>query len=139
MVKLKQNDWKMLFPTETFMLGNTKLNIAPLKLESIPNIIKDGKTLISKLKSKDISMGNYGDNLEDVVSLLIAEAPGIISEMAGLDKEDVVKLPISIAVALTTKCIEVNIDSQQDLLKNLVALVEKSTQVMTMTQGILES
>ena len=139
MVKLKQNDWKTLFPTEVFVIGDTKLEIVPLTLEKLPRVIRDLKTIATKLQEKEITFGEFGNNLEEVLMVVIAEAPGLISELAGLDKEDVARLPIGIAIDLLTKCLEVNLTDQSSFLKNLTTLIEKMTQMIATGQGILES
>lgn len=139
MVKLKQNDWKTLFPVETFTIGTTKLEITPLSLENVPAMVRDITVLVNRLSEKNIKLGEFSDNLETVLLLVLEDAPGIISTLSGLDVDDLKKLPINIAILLAIKCLEVNFSDQQDLLKNLMTLVEKVTETLALSQGILES
>lgn len=139
MVKLKQNDWKILFPTETFTLGETVLEIKPLNLENIPQAVRDMRNILSDIEEKGITFDNYTDNFEALVTSLVTKTPGLISLMAGLDIEDVKRLPLSISVALALKCVEVNLSSQEDFLKNLTALMEKTATMVGTATAILES
>jgi hypothetical protein len=138
-LKLKQNDWKTLFPVEIFQIGETKLELKPLALVDLPKIIKDFERLRDILAEKEISFNNFGDNLDFIIKLLVSDAPGIVATLSGLDVEDIKRLPLGLAINLTSKCIEVNRTSSKDLVKNLTALVEGATNTMMMTQGILES
>lgn len=132
-MKLNQDDWKMLFPCKTCLIGTTKLEIKPLSLKDIPKIMVYSRDILEKIKGEDFSTKTFFKIL-----LHVAESPEIISLMSGLDIEDVKNLPIDVFTSLATECIKINIGSGENLLKNLTALVENVTNILPMTTGILE-
>ena len=138
-MKLKQNDWKALFPIEKFQIGETVLELKPLALENLPKVVEDVEHLKAVLAEKDIVLGNFGENWDVIIKLIASDAPGIVSTLSGLDVDDIMRLPLGVAVSLTSKCVEVNRKSATDLVKNLTTLVEGAIQTMMLTQGILES
>lgn len=139
MVKLKQNDWEVLFPAEYYPLGSTKLEIRPLSVNKLPEVVRDIKKIIEALSKSDITLGTASDNIATLVKIVVSEAPGLISVMSGLDAEDVGNLPMSIAIDLATKCMQVNIADQESLIKNLTALVEMMAATLTTSKIILEN
>lgn len=137
-VKLAESDWEALFPGSEYALGKTKFMLYPLSLSSLALIarrISDVTDKISDLKlSPDDFTGAAGESstLVQFVKLLLDEVPEVLAEMSGLDTEDAKELPLGEAVKLFNACLDVNINSQQSLVKNLQELGDK---FRTFTQG----
>lgn len=70
-----------------------------------------------------------------LVALIISDAPEILSELSGLDVDDITRLPIEKAVDLFGVCLEVNLASKEGLIKNFKGLGEK---VGLLTQNPLQ-
>ena len=60
-----------------------------------------------------------------LVGLIIKQAPEILSDMSGVAVADIKGLPLAPAVELFNQCLDVNIESQDSLLKNFKELGTK--------------
>ena len=139
-VRLKDTDWEALFPGEDFVIGSTTITIIPLSLKSIAAITAKLAKIGGSISKLGVSLSQVDAELNkeantilglvDVVSTLLSEAPEILSEMSGLHTEDVQGLPLDTAVQLFAKCLDVNISSQEELVKNLKSLGSKFGQFM---------
>lgn len=133
-VKLREDDWAALFPQQPFMVGTTTLYLKPLSLSGIAKTMTHLKLISKKIQDSGIDLLNFQPNLETItclVAIVLTYAPEILSEMSGLDVEDVQQLPLDLAVNLLSVCLDINIKSQDGLIKNFKRLGEK---VATMTQ-----
>ena len=127
-VQLKDSDWDTLFPGEQFKIGSTELNLQPLALEDISLILKKVTMITSQLSELELSLEDLTGNslkIVQLVELVVEEAPEILSQMSGLSTADVRSLPLATAVELFNAALDVNIQSQQDLLKNFKGLAAR--------------
>ena len=138
MIKLDQKDWQILFKTETFKLGQTKLELRPLSLRDIPKVVGDIAKIVETCKQKGLSVETWADNFQKVILSILPDVPGLLSVMSGLDPDDISKLPLAVALELAKKCLQVNLDDVENLLKNLTALVEALTEMLTLKENLLE-
>ncbi|RLF43929.1 MAG: hypothetical protein DRN17_05400 [Thermoplasmata archaeon] len=140
-VSLSDNDWGSLFPITEHSIGNTTLNLEPLSLESLAFIVERLGIVSSEFKELSLSIEDFASSdstqMISLIQLIVTKAPEILSEMSGLVVADVKSLPLSESVALFNKCLDVNIESQDDLVKNFKELgmkFQKFTQPGTMPE-----
>lgn len=137
-VSLNESDWDALFPKTNYVLGTTEIQIQPLSLESLAYIVEQVQIIIGEVAQLNFSAENFtskeGIGMVQLVSLIIKQAPGILSEMSGVKVEDIQNLPLDPAVALFNECLDVNIESQESLLKNFKELGSKF-QAITQAQA----
>lgn len=139
-VVLDQSDWDTLFKFQEYKLGNTTLKIYPLSLEELIRIVKTfaiiqreteefQKAFSFKVELDEAGAPKPKDNsmLEKLAQVILEKAPDVLSTMSGLDTQDVVGLPLLEALKLFNACVDVNLESQEDLVKNLQALSQKVT------------
>jgi hypothetical protein len=143
-VKLQDSDWEQLFPGKSFTIASTQVDIVPLSLQEISVVLAKLSDLANSLDSLNLTTAvveegvtpEAGLNILNLVSIIMDESPDILSDMSGVDVEDIKSLPLGTAVELFTFCLEVNIDSQESLVKNLSKLGDK---VATFTGGTQKS
>jgi hypothetical protein len=63
--------------------------------------------------------------MTELISTILEEAPEIISEMTGVHEDDIKNLPLDVVVDMFNVSLDVNLNSQEDLVKNLKSLGEK--------------
>ncbi len=132
-VKLQASDWDVLFPSEPFTINTTTFEVAPLSISGLSAVMKKTTKIIDKVVALDIDINNLSGNagkIAEVVSLILLEAPEILTEMSGLDTEDVMQLPLDTAVELFNHCLDVNLKSQESLTKNFKGLGERVVKFM---------
>ena len=131
-VKLGTDDWNELFPGEFYKIATTELTIEPLALRPLNKILKKLGSVMEQLPQisvDDMMSGTGNAQVLKFISAVIAELPDVLSEMSGLDEEDVLDLPLVQSVDLFVKCIEVNLAAKDSLLKNLKKLGEGISQI----------
>lgn len=140
-VSLDQEDWDVLFKFKEYYIGKTVLKIYPLSLKELITVVKSFAAIQKEAALlQDLVAVKFDDSgnvvprdvnlLEKIAQVILDKAPDILSTMSGLSTEDVVSLPLLEALKLFNACIDVNLESQEDLVKNLKAL---GTKVSTMT------
>lgn len=137
-IKLKDSDWAVLFPAEDFVIGSTTLELTPLSLSGLAIVIRKITNIITKVSALELDVNNLQTDVEklvELVSLILTDAPEILSEMSGIAAEDVQRLPLDAAVQLFGACLDVNLRSQESLAKNFQGLGAKVAKFMggTMT------
>lgn len=138
-MRLKQNDWDILFKKHDYIIGTTTLKLIPLSLENLPGVVSEFLKISGSLIKEGITTDNYVSKLKELSILVANKAPGLISIMSGLHEDDIKKLPIPIVVSLLTECIKVNIEDQEDFLKNLMALADKVGDMATVSSVISDA
>ena len=143
-VRLQTDDWNSLFPGQDFKIGNTIINIKPLSISSIAYIANRLMAIGTSLDTLNTTVAELDSALEmpsagttsavaNIVTVILDQAPDILSEMSGLHPDDCKELPLAVAVELFVKCMDVNITSQEDLGKNLKSLGQKFGQFLNPT------
>jgi hypothetical protein len=131
-VKLQDSDWNVLFPAEDFVIGTTKLELIPLSLSGLARVTRKITQIIDKVNTLNLDFTDLqnASKIVELVALLLSDAPDILSEMSGLDVEDIQRLPLDTGVALFNTCLDVNLKSQENLTKNFKGLGEKVARFM---------
>lgn len=128
-VTLNSEDWLALFPETNFKIGTTTLRLMPLTVSTVARVLKQLSGISSLLVEEGLTLKDLSrDNVPAIitlVSVIMAQAPGILSEMSGLDEFDVQRLPLNVAVDLFIACLDLNLASQEGLVKNFNRLGEK--------------
>ena len=128
-VSLNDSDWDALFPQTKYVLGTTEIYIQPLSLESLASIIEQVQKIALEVTKLNFTAENFtGEEsigMIQLVALIIKQAPNILSDMSGVNVKDIQSLPLAPAVELFNKCLDVNIESQDSLLKNFKELGTK--------------
>ena len=129
-------DWKNLLPGKVVKLGSKSIRIKPFVLEDFIPILSQIISLQEVFVSSGITQGNFmsKEKLPDVVKILKDNAPEIISVASGIPATDVARLPISPLLALVDAILDVNLESQEGLAKNLQSLVAKMSKIAPATQ-----
>ena len=135
-MKLKQNDWDVLFIAQDFLIGTTTIKLVPLSLQDLPAIVSEFVKIRDSILSSDVTVNNYVSKVSKLSTMIATKAPGLISIMSGLHVDDVKKLPITVVIALLTACIEINTKDQKNFLKNLMALADKIGNIATISEVI---
>lgn len=138
-VKLKESDWEVLFPAEDFKIGDTTLELTPLSLSSLATITRRLTSVVDKIGALDLNLENItseAGKIVQLVALILGDAPEILSEMSNLDLDDVKRLPLDTAVALFSACLDVNLRSQESLVKNFKGLGGKVAKFMSGNQTV---
>jgi len=136
-VRLQDSDWAALFPNKKYTIGATEVEITPLSIEELASIL-DKLSLISDKIQDNIPAPVEGADEATQTSLTILallriimqESPDILSDMSGLDVEDIKSLPLDKALDLFNFCLDVNIESQDSLIKNFNGLGDRISQFM---------
>ena len=93
-IKLNSEDWLALFPETNFKIGTTTLRLMPLTVSTVARVLKQLSGISSLLVEEGLTLKDLSrDNVPAIitlVSVIMAQAPGILSEMSGLDEFDVV-------------------------------------------------
>lgn len=138
-VKLKESDWEVLFPAEDFKIGSTTLELTPLSLSGLATITRRLTNVVDKVTALELnldSLTSEAGKIVQLVALILDDAPEILAEMSGLDLEDIQRLPLDVAVGLFSACLDVNLRSQESLVKNFKGLGGKVAKFMSGNQTV---
>jgi hypothetical protein len=140
--KLGDSDWTSLFPVKQYTIGTTSLDISPLSIQELSGVLDKLSNISNKIQSDlinnelDEGVAKSSVTVINLVKIIMSESPDILSDISGLDVEDVQSLPLDKALELFNFCLDVNIESQEGLLKNfdgLTSRISKFTSPKTMT------
>lgn len=129
-VRLAESDWEVLFKKTPHQIGSTTIHLQPLSLEELSEIMDAFKKIQADGKFgtvKEIKEGMAAVGEDNIGMIIFKNAPDILSMMSNLDVTDVRGLPPLAAVELFNACLDVNLASQEALLKNFGVLAEKVT------------
>lgn len=110
-----------------------------MNLAQLAKITRHMTKIIGQVSQMEITLNDLmGDapKIVEIVALILSEAPEILSEMSGLDIEDVKRLPLHIGLELFSACLDVNLQSQESLVKNFKGLGGKVAKFMGGTQTV---
>ena len=134
-VQLKDSDWAALFPSKPYTIGTTSVEIEPLSIQELAAIL-DKITLISdKIQentstSDDVSGISSSVTVLNLVKTVMEYSPDILSDISNIALEDIQSLPLDEALSLFNFCLDVNIESQDSLIKNFQGLTERMQKFM---------
>lgn len=120
-------EWDELFPGDELKIGGQSITIRPLGLFKLASIIKKVKSLGKMLSSEGVTWENYNlpENLVILATVILDNAPDVLSDASNIDLEDIKRLPIEYNVLILDKVLEVNLKSKEALEKNFNSLAEK--------------
>ena len=126
LINLSTDDWDDLLQGDTITLGKTTVVISPLGIAQLKNMSLKVKALMEALAEKGINSSNFDapDNMANTFTTLVERVPELMEEATGINRDDIARLPLAKGVELLRKAIEVNVKSQETLVKNLQALGE---------------
>jgi len=132
-VRIKDEDWSSLFPSEDYKVGSTVVHIKALSVEGISRITARLSEIGTKVTALNISLDESATNVGDLsqlVNVILKEAPDILSELTSIHEDDIRRLPVAVAIDVFNKALDVNIGSQSSLVKNLKQLGNKFNQFL---------
>jgi hypothetical protein len=130
-VRLKDADWESLFPGTEYTIASTTFRIKPLSLKGLAFISTKFSQIGAKIGALSFSISDLDSesrnitSITELISTVLEEAPEVLSEMTGLHEEDIKSLPLDVVVDMFNVALDVNLNSQEDLVKNLKSLGEK--------------
>lgn len=136
-ISLTDKDWELLIPVTQYKIGETSLALRPVNLEEVADVLKLIEGSKQYFKDHNINSKNYHKpaQLLAITMLVLETIPQIISECTALNVEDVKRLPLEPAVQLVAKLIEINEKSKDGLVKNLTALANRITSLITVGES----
>lgn len=137
-IKLKEEDWRLLFPERFFKIGTITLTLRPLSLAQLNSFKNVLEILLPKFIAEKINLDNYmePDNLVRTTGLFLDYGVDFLSDIVDLDAEDLVRLPIKVVAELIWELVELNKVDQEGLVKNLQSLGEVIVGIMNGVSGI---
>lgn len=126
LINLSTDDWDDLLQGDTITLGKTTVVISPLGIAQLKNMSLKVKALMEALAEKGVNSSNFDapENMANTFTTLVDRVPELMEEATGVNRDDIGRLPLAKGVELLRKVIEVNVKSQETLVKNLQALGE---------------
>ena len=130
-VRLKDADWESLFPGTEYTIASTTFRIKPLSLKGLAYISTKFSQIGMKIGALNLTLSDLDSGsrnitaMTELISTILEEAPEIISEMTGVHEDDIKNLPLDVVVDMFNVSLDVNLNSQEDLVKNLKSLGEK--------------
>jgi len=124
--RLTDADFELLLPGSPLTIGKTDIVIRPLGIGELKDILARVNVIGSGLRDEGITASNYteAEQILKLVTLIMDKAPAILSDAAKIALEDLVRLPLAINAQILEKVLEVNIESQEGLEKNLQRLAD---------------
>jgi len=124
--KLTDEDFKLLLPSRLISVGNSKIEITPLGIAELKSILQRVNLISADLAAATIDGENYmeADKLFKLVEIIMDKAPDILSDASKIAVEDLLRLPLAPNVEILRSVLEINIESQEGLEKNLSRLAE---------------
>lgn len=123
-------DLDSILPGEEFTIGKTSVTIRPLGLLQYKLIVGKLKALLTSLEADGVTKENFQqpEKLIIIAETLLVKCPEVLEEVSDIHVDDLNLLPIEVLVALVSKCLEVNLKSKDEFIKNfgsLTTLLEK--------------
>jgi len=120
-------DWELLLPGKDVKLGSKILVITPLCLENFVTVVRRIMTVVDKFSEAGITQSNFStpEKVPIVAGVLMDYVPDVLSLATGIPVLDLKRLPLTAILELVNTALDVNLESQDGLEKNLQALVGK--------------
>ena len=134
--RIKDEDWNILFPGKEIMIGTTPITIKPLSVDQFTTVLRRITThqgrIVERFKKEKINLTNFDspENKLKLVSMIMDIVPEALADAANIDVDDTKRLPFHKALEILEAVLDVNIESQEGLVKNLKSLAEKMTSLM---------
>lgn len=143
--KLVEEDYKALFVPETFTIGTTVLTFEAQSIGGFSRLLGrvgeimdttkgiDFSPLMNTMNSGVMSLRSTGTGksmVPFIAKILGEHVPELLEMLTGLDREDAKKIPVSIAMELLAKAIDLNLKGHEDFAKNFETLTESVVSLM---------
>lgn len=125
-VSLSEEDFNLLLPGKAIIVGRSEIIIRPLGIERLKLMLARLGAIASTLSDAGITFKNYNkeDNLFKVVAIVLEKAPDLLSDVSTINVVDLRRLPLMANVQILSDVLEINIESQEGLEKNLNVLAD---------------
>jgi hypothetical protein len=120
-------NFESLFPGKPLLVGEQTVYIRPLNVEQLAVISRILKNYIDKLASEGVTWETVKlpSNIVKITVALLEQFPDVLETASQIAKEDLLSLPLDIAVDILTTVIEVNLESKEKLEGNLSSLIKR--------------
>ena len=121
-------DFSSLFPKKVFRFNDLcSIEIKALGLEQYASFVSKFQEFVGLLKEKGINETNWKetDNAINLAHIVLHNFPELLEEASGVHIDDLRQLPIETVLSLINTVIDVNMESKENLLGNLVSLVQR--------------
>lgn len=125
-VRMDATDWEAIFPGKNFRIGNKILYIRPFEFDDLGMIAAFLSSLGGLEKPADLFSR---ENLPELAVVVSRDFPELIEKASGLHRDDIRKLPITVAMRLLGVIAEVNIGGYESLEKNLPAVLNQAARI----------
>jgi hypothetical protein len=125
-IRLSEEDFELLLPGKVITIGKSQVTIKPLSIEKLKDALRRLNAIGGVLTDAGVTMANYseGTTLFKMVEIILEKAPELLSDVSNIALEDLLRLPLVTNTAILNTVLEINIESQQGLEKNLQSLVD---------------
>ena len=130
-IELDEADFEVLFPAKLYELGKKSLTLRPLGIEDLSIVTKQLEVVWKELKDTGVTKVNWKDHIQVITTTIIENVPEVLEIASGVGKESIKRLPPKEAISLMVACVEINIEHNTGMEKNLLALAEKATEMAT--------
>jgi hypothetical protein len=122
--RLDDDDWGELFPSRSVPIGKRNHEMRPLSLEEIGKLTGTlkGPAIRKRMEMAGVTRENAGRKIPQLAQILIDSAPEALEIAFQLHRDDIKRLPMSAFLKLADAAVEINVESQGGLEKNLWAL-----------------
>jgi len=123
-ISLSEEDFELLLPGKIITVGKSEIVIKPLGTEMLKLMFQRLGAIAGTLKEAGITFKNYNkeDQLFKLVEVIMDKAPSLLSDASNIEIADLQRLPVMTNVQILTDVLEINIESQEGLEKNLHVL-----------------
>ena len=121
-----------LFPGDVISIGSQTIEIKALGFGKIMSLVRKLNALGPKFTEAGISWTNFTSEgfAIPLASILLEQAPDILSEVSNIHEDDIQMLPLDKIVEILAVAADVNLRSKESLEKNFKSLAEKTTKVL---------
>ena len=129
-------DWENLLPAKEVPIGSKKIIIEPFGVKALKVAIQQVISIQGMFEAQGITRTNFNkaENLPKVAVILIDNIPDLLADASGIPVDEFSRLPLAPVVEILNAVIDVNLESQRGLEKNLPALVAKLTSLNVATK-----
>lgn len=125
-VRLDATDWEAIFPGKNFTVGKKILYIRPFEFDELGMIAAFLSSLGGLEKPADLLSKQH---LPELAVVITRDFPELIEKASGLHRDDIRRLPLTVAMKLLGVIAEVNVGGYESLEKNLPAVLHQAARI----------
>lgn len=116
-----------LFPAETIEIDGQVVEIRPLGFSQLTTVVRKARAYGNLFSTEEITWENFNkpENILTIASILLENAPELISEASNIHVDDITALPPEYVFEIVSAVVDVNMKSKEKLEKNWKSLAEK--------------